>query len=127
MDSKKIFIMEDDFALRELYTMILEEYGYEVIGVAEDGEEALKNYKNFEIKPDLILMDHRMPGKSGLETAKEIFKLDGNVKIIIASADQEIKEEAIRIGACSFKPKPFNLEKLSSNVKKALKNPSVIT
>lgn len=65
-------------------------------------------------------MDHRMPGKNGLEATREIMKMDGKPKVIFASADKSVREEAISLGARSFKSKPFSLEKLCSNIKKAM-------
>ena len=117
-----ILIVEDDHSLRLLYEKALIFGGYNVIGSARDGEEAVKLYKEFKNKPDIILMDHRMPIKNGIEATKEILANSSEVKpkIIFASADNTIKEIALSIGAISFKDKPFTLEKLFNNIKKAL-------
>jgi len=117
-----ILIVEDDHSLRLLYEKALSLKGYNVIGSAKDGEEAVKLYKDFKNKPDIILMDHRMPIKNGIEATKEILanSSENKPKIIFASADKTIKETALSIGAISFKDKPFTLEKLFNNIKKAL-------
>lgn len=117
-----ILIVEDDHSLRLLYEKALSLKGYNVIGSAKDGEEAVKLYKDFKNKPDIILMDHRMPIKNGIEATKEILANSSEIKpkIIFASADKTIKETALSIGAISFKDKPFTLEKLFNNIKKAL-------
>jgi two-component system chemotaxis response regulator CheY len=117
-----ILIVEDDHSLRLLYEKALSLKGYNVIGSAKDGEEAVKLYKDFKNKPDIILMDHRMPIKNGIEATKEILANSCEIKpkIIFASADKTIKETALSIGAISFKDKPFTLEKLFNNIKKAL-------
>jgi len=115
-----VLVVEDDDSLRNLYRIALKLKGHDVIGTAGDGKEAVDMFKNFSIKPDIILMDHRMPGKNGLEATKEIMKMDGKSKIIFTSADKSVREEAISLGARSFKPKPFSLEKLCSNIKKAM-------
>ncbi|MBD3197210.1 MAG: response regulator [Candidatus Lokiarchaeota archaeon] len=115
-----IFIVEDDESLCNLYRKALELNGYEIIGAAKDGEEAINKFKEFESKPDIIILDHRMPIKNGLEAAKEILQIDKTTKIIFASADKSIKDEAMAIGAVSFKDKPFTLERLFRNIKKAL-------
>jgi len=116
----RIFIVEDDDSLRNLYRIALKLKGHNVIGTASDGNEAVDMFKNFSKKPDVILMDHRMPGKNGLEVTKEIMKMDGKSKFIFASADKSVKEDALSLGARSFKAKPFSLEKLCSNIKKAM-------
>jgi two-component system chemotaxis response regulator CheY len=116
----RVLIVEDDDSLRTLYQIALKLKGHDVIGTACDGNEAIDMFKNFAIKPDIILMDHRMPGKNGLEATREILQMNGKSKVIFASADQAVREEAIALGARSFKPKPFSLEKLCSNIKKAM-------
>ena len=116
----RVLIVEDDDSLRKLYQIALKLKGHDVIGVAGDGNEAVDMFKKFSKKPDIIIMDHRMPGKNGLEATKEIMKMDGKPKIIFASADKSVREEAISLGARSFKPKPFSLEKLCANIKKAM-------
>lgn len=100
--------------------MVLEAYGFNVIGVAKNGEEAVEMYKNFNPKPDIIIMDHRMPIKSGIEASIEILQINKDAKIILASADDSVKEYAKSIGALCFKNKPFSNKKLIKNIYKAL-------
>ena len=117
-----ILIVEDDHSLRLLYEKALSIKGYNVIGSAKDGEEAVTLYKKFKHKPEIIVMDHRMPVKNGIEATKEILANSSEIKpkIIFASADKTIKEIALSIGATSFKDKPFTLERLFKNITKAL-------
>ncbi len=118
----KIFIVEDDKTLRDVYERALNVNGYQVIATAKNGEEAVSMYKSFEVKPEIILMDHRMPIRDGLSAATEILELDnnGHTKIIFASADLSVRKEALSIGIQSFKDKPFTLKRLFSNIEKAL-------
>ena len=115
-----IFIVEDDRSLRSLYEKALKLNGYKVIASAENGLDAVNKFKNFSEKPDIILMDHRMPLKSGMEAAKEILEIDSSIKIIFVSADETIKKEALSNGAISFKDKPFSLQQLFNNIEKAM-------
>ncbi len=116
-----IFIVEDDHSLRLLYEKALKLNGYNVVGSARDGEEAVNMYDRFSTKPDIILMDHRMPIKNGIEATREILQNSSNIKpkIIFVSADRSIKEAALSIGVISFKNKPFSLERLFNNIEKA--------
>ncbi len=100
--------------------MILKAYGYDVIGKAKNGEEAINMYTSLPNKPDVVIMDHRMPVKNGIEATKEIFQIDENARIIFASADESVKDTALLIGAVSFKTKPFDYERLIDNIEKAL-------
>ncbi|MFX0042940.1 MAG: response regulator [Candidatus Hodarchaeota archaeon] len=118
-----MFIVEDDKSLRLLYEKALNLNGHHVIATAKNGQEAVAMFKTFTEKPDVIIMDHRMPIKNGIDASKEIMENSSidKPKIIFASADKTIKEEAISIGVLSFKEKPFTLNNLFRNIEKALK------
>ena len=117
-----IFIVEDDSSLRMLYEKALALNGYNILGSARDGQEAVNMYNAFKDKPDIIIMDHRMPIKNGIEATKEILNNSTNIKprVIFASADYSIRDLALEIGVKSFKNKPFTLQRLFDNIKKVL-------
>ncbi len=95
-------------------------WGFQIIGVAKNGQEAVDKFKLFSEKPDIIIMDHRMPIKSGIDATKEIISLGKNPKIIFASADKTVREEALSIGAADFIEKPFDFEELVKKIKEVL-------
>ncbi|MFX0143143.1 MAG: response regulator [Candidatus Hodarchaeota archaeon] len=103
---------EDDRDLQRLYELLLEMSGFKVLGIANNGEEAIKMFKSFPEKPDIIILDYRMPIKNGLDALKEILEIDHNSRIIFASADKSIKEEVYSYGAKGFLDKPFSHKKL---------------
>lgn len=111
-----IFIVDDDQSLQRLYTLILKEAGFKIIDTALNGKIAVEKYKRFKESPDLVLMDHRMPIKNGIEAMVEILQINGKEKIIFASADITIKEKALSLGAYAFLDKPFNMRKLISAI-----------
>ncbi|MFW9997641.1 MAG: response regulator [Candidatus Odinarchaeota archaeon] len=115
-------MVEDDEALHELYTKVLELEDHEVIAHAYDGEEALEIFADLDPKPDLIILDHRMPRKSGLETLEELKRIDNNVAVVIISADCSIQNRALELGAASFKKKPVRLEEILDLARNAKKN-----
>jgi CheY-like chemotaxis protein len=82
-------------------------------------------FKSFNHKPDIILMDHRMPVKDGIEATKEIFNIDQKVKVIFASADMSIKEIALSMGIVGFLSKPFSLEKLVKKIESIISKEAV--
>ena len=94
--------------------------GFSIIDTATNGEEAVNIYKSFSEKPDIILMDHRMPIKNGKEASKEILQINKSAKIIFTSADQTIKESALALGAIAFVEKPFTMKNLIDNIQQAL-------
>ena len=115
-----MLIVEDERAIQFFYQSFLTLYGFEVVGIANNGEEAVNTFKSFLEKPKVILMDYRMPIKNGIEATKEIMKINGKAKVIFLSADNSIKEEALSIGAVSFKSKPFDFKELIYEIKRVL-------
>ncbi len=91
-------------------------------GVAENGVKAIEMFKSFSNKPKIILMDHRMPEKTGIEATKEILQIDKQVKIIFVSADVSIEEKMYSIGVYAFTVKPFTINGLINEIKKALES-----
>lgn len=106
-----ILIVEDDLAISKLYKKILENVGFQTIR-ANNGKEAVNIYKSLSDKPDIILMDHRMPVKNGIEASKEILEIDNQSKIIFLSADSRVENDALSIGAKKFIKKPFSIKDL---------------
>jgi CheY-like chemotaxis protein len=93
--------------------------GFEISGMAETGEEAVEMYRGFENKPELIIMDHRMPGMGGLDAAQEILQIEPDAKIIIVSADDNAVWEALKQGLFGMK-KPFNIADLLSAIESSV-------
>lgn|SRR5690625_4110602 len=107
-----VLITDDAMFMRMQLKTIISELGYEVVGEAKDGFEAIE--KNKELNPDIITMDITMPNLSGTEAVKEIRKTDSDVKIIMCSAmgQQRMVLEAIEAGAQDFIVKPFTPERV---------------
>jgi two-component system chemotaxis response regulator CheY len=116
----KIFLVDDDIDILRLYTDLLTLKGFDIIGSARDGDEAIQFYEKSSQKPDIIIMDHRMPIKNGIEATKAILKIEPHTKIIFASADSSIEQEALAIGAVAFFHKPFNIVQLIEKIKALL-------
>jgi len=102
--------------LHQLYGKILELRGYRVVASAFNGNEAVETYASTEPRPDLVLMDHRMPIKSGLEAMREILEMDGSARIIFLTADATVAEEAMAAGATDVLLKPFRMDVLHKAV-----------
>jgi DNA-binding response OmpR family regulator len=114
-----ILIVEDDFTIALLYEKILETMGIQTIS-ANNGKEAVDLYISLSDKPDIILMDHRMPIKNGIEALKEILEIDNQSKIIFLSADSSLENDVLSIGAKKFIKKPFSIKELIKSIKKIL-------
>lgn len=115
-------IVDDDVAIQELCKLVLEDNGYEV-ETALNGEEALNLYKelmNNKRKPDIVIMDYRMPIMNGIEATKAILLLDSKARIIFVSADATIFKEVAALGVMNVKLKPVDMKSLISNIKTQL-------
>ena len=117
--SASVLIVDDELFIVELYRDILQLRGYRVIGTAFDGEEALRKYNDSNEKPDVVIMDHRMPVMNGVEATREIMRQNPNQKIIFVSADVLVEKEAREAGASEFLPKPFRMDDLIDRMKRS--------
>jgi len=107
---KRVLVVDDADFMRYTIKLILNKNGFNVVGEAGNGNEAIKMY--MELKPDIVTMDITMPEMSGLDALKNIMKLDSKAKVVMVSAmGQEVMvREAIMSGAKSFIIKPFKDE-----------------
>ncbi|MCK4458829.1 MAG: response regulator [Methanosarcinales archaeon] len=112
----RIFIVDDEPSLHELYSTFLAMNGHEIVADAYDGNEAVKMFGSMDPPPEIVIMDHRMPNKNGIEATKELRGINSNVKIILASADDIVKDSALEAGACRFMLKPFNVMDLLAEI-----------
>ena len=104
---KKVLICDDAAFMRMMLKDILSKNGYEVVGEAENGLDAISKYK--DIKPDIVTMDITMPELDGIGALKKIKEFDSNANVVMCSAmgQQAMVIEAIQNGAKDFIVKPF--------------------
>jgi two-component system chemotaxis response regulator CheY len=96
--------------------------GFTVIGSAYDGDEAVAMFNTLNPRPDILLMDYRMPIKDGVSATREITHIDPNSKIIFLSADETARNQALAAGAISFLVKPVRFSHLIKTIDDILKN-----
>ena len=108
----RILIAEDEESLANLYDLVLKKYGHEIIAIVPSGNELVEIFIRSQPRPDLVILDHRLEKMSGLEVLKELLKIDPNLKILFASADDSIMEDAISAGAVDYIGKPFSMQEL---------------
>jgi two-component system chemotaxis response regulator CheY len=117
----KIFVVDDDHAILKLYRLMLNGVGFDIIDTATNGKIAVEKYRQFPVKPDMILIDYRMPIKNGLDAMVEILQINSSEKIVFASADMDIKERALELGACEFISKPFGMSDVLNVLNRVLR------
>uniref|UniRef100_A0A7V3ZH89 Transcriptional regulatory protein PdtaR n=1 Tax=Dictyoglomus thermophilum TaxID=14 RepID=A0A7V3ZH89_DICTH len=106
MKAVRVLIAEDEPIVRMDLKEILESQGYEVVGEASDGQVAIELAR--KLKPDVIIMDIRMPNLDGIEAAK-ILTQENIAPIIFLTAysDRELVEKAKEVGVVAYIVKPF--------------------
>lgn len=120
-EKAKILIIDDDEAILDSCTQVLEKGGYSVKG-ARDGEQGLKifNRESFHV----VLLDLKLPGLDGIEVLDHIKKENPETPVIIMTgyASVESAVEAMKLGAFDYMAKPFSPKELRVNIKKSLNN-----
>ncbi|EFQ23290.1 response regulator [Aminomonas paucivorans] len=116
----KVLIVDDAAFMRMMLRDILMKNGFEVVGEADNGKNAVQMYS--ELKPDIVTMDITMPEMDGIAAVKEIKQMDSAAKVVMVSAmgQQAMVIEAIRSGAADFIVKPFQPDRVLEALSKAL-------
>lgn len=116
----KILVVDDAAFMRMMIKDILTKNGFEVVGEAADGAQAVEKYQ--ELRPDLVTMDITMPDVDGIEATKRIRAFDAGARVIVCSAmgQQAMVIDAIQAGAKDFIVKPFQADRVIEAVRKAL-------
>jgi response regulator NasT len=118
MDSRRLFIAEDDAIVRRELRETLEQMGYRVIGEAGDGIQALRQVRRLE--PDLVLLDFRMPGLDGLQVAEAIARADlAPVILLTGYADETVIRRSQDAQVYAFLTKPFRETDLQAAIETA--------
>lgn len=114
---KRVLIVDDGVFFRKTLREILTAGGYDVVGEAENGVQALA--EAIRLRPDIIILDVVMPIKNGLEAAREISGLAISAKIVMCTSlgYEPIVDEAVSSGASGYILKPLNELKVLSALK----------
>ena len=109
---------EDEAIIRMDIVETLREFGFDVVGEAADGLEAISLAE--ALKPDLVVMDIKMPNMDGIAAAKKLSEMKVPVVLLTAFSQRELFEQAAEAGAMAYVLKPFNANDLLPAVEIAL-------
>jgi DNA-binding NarL/FixJ family response regulator len=116
----RVVIVDDSLLIRGLLGKILTEAGHEVVGEAEDGLQAPLVVR--ELRPELVMLDLVMPGRSGMSALRHMLLVDPSLSVVVCSAScsQSRVIEALRLGAKGFIVKPLDWRQVLVAVNSAL-------
>jgi len=115
----RLMLADDHRLLRESLSRSMGEHGFEVVGEARNGLEALELAR--KLHPDVVLMDVSMPEMDGVEACRQINAEMPEIKVVMLTmhADQHVLTNAIRAGACGYLVKDCSTEEIASAVQMA--------
>jgi two-component system response regulator PilR (NtrC family) len=117
----RILVVDDERSMRELLAIVLRREGYEVM-LAENGRAAIEMLEREPV--DLLISDIKMPDLSGVEVLRAAKRIDQDILgiMITAFASTDTAVEAMRLGACDYLSKPFDIDLLKMKVREKIEN-----
>jgi two-component system response regulator PilR (NtrC family) len=117
----RILVVDDERSMRELLAIVLKREGYEVL-LAENGKTAIAMLEREQV--DILISDIKMPDVSGVEVLRAAKRVDQDILgiMITAFASTETAVEAMRLGACDYLSKPFDVDLLRMKVREKIEN-----
>ncbi len=114
--AKTLLVADDAAIVREKIKDAARQVGWEIVGEARNGKEALERYT--ELRPTAMTLDLVMPEYDGIYALREILTLDPNAKVIVVSAlgQKNILKDAFKLGAADFVVKPFDKHALTNTL-----------
>ena len=127
LEELRVLLVDDHDLFRTGLRSLLEEQGLQVVGEAENGSAALQ--LTSELAPDVIIMDLKMPGLTGVETTRQISGMAPLARVVVLtiSADDEDVMNAVMAGACGYLLKDSSIDQLIAGIRAAAGGESLIS
>ena len=122
---RRLLIADDAMIIRQIIKDMAVAAGWEVVGEAANGQEAIDRYR--ELHPDAVTLDMVMPQHDGLHALHGILEFDPEAKVLVVSALEQrgVLKEAIKAGAADFVAKPFDKQNLRDTLDQLVPHPAL--
>lgn len=122
--SRTLLVTDDALIIREMIKDAAVAAGWEIVGEAENGQQAIERYEQFQ--PDAVTLDMVMPEYDGIHALAGIKQLDPDARVLVISAldQKQTLKEAFRLGAADFIVKPFDPKNLVATLEKIVPVPA---
>lgn len=119
----RVLIVDDSMFVTKQIGQILTSEGFEIAGIASDGQEAIDKYKELYPHVDLVTMDITMPKMDGVSALEKIMEFDKNAKVVMISAlgKQDLVKKSLLLGAKNYIVKPLDRKKVLERIVMSLK------
>ena len=113
---RRLLVADDAMIIRQIIKDMAATAGWEVVGEASNGQEAIERYR--ELHPDAVTLDLVMPEHDGLHALHGIMEFDSEAKVLVVSALEQrgVLKDAIKAGASDFVAKPFDKKSLQATL-----------
>jgi len=114
--ARTLLITDDALIIRQIIKDMAASAGWEVVGEASNGQEAIDRYR--ELRPDAVTLDLVMPEHDGLHALHGIMEFDPEAKVLVVSALEQrgVLKNAFKAGAADFVSKPFEKQSLQASL-----------
>ena len=122
-----MLLVDDHDLFRSGLRSLLEEQGLQVVGEADNGSEALRLVG--ELAPDVVVMDLKMPGLTGVETTRQVTSIAPRTRVVVLtiSVDDDDVMDAVVAGACGYLLKDSSIDTLIAGIRAAASGESLIS
>ncbi len=119
---RRLLVADDAMIIRQIIKDMAVSAGWEVVGEASNGQEAIERYR--ELHPDAMTLDLVMPEHDGLHALHGIMEFDPEAKVLVVSALEQrgVLKDAIKAGASDFVTKPFDKRSLAATLEQLVPN-----
>jgi DNA-binding NarL/FixJ family response regulator len=127
LEELRVLLVDDHDLFRSGLRSLLEEQGLQVVGEADNGREALRLVG--ELAPDVVVMDLKMPGLTGVETTRQVSSIAPRTRVVVLtiSVDDDDVMAAVMAGACGYLLKDSSIDQLIAGIRAAASGESLIS